>query len=64
MLTRGVPGVIPIAAFSVASKAPIGKPPPNPLANHHDIRRHIRPFIGPELPGTPHTALNFVENQQ
>ena len=36
----------PEAASSVASTAPSGKPPPDALGDHHDVRFDPGPFMG------------------
>ena len=36
---------------AVARQAPIGKPPPMPLASRHDVGRDAEPLIGEELAG-------------
>ena len=44
-----VPAVMPLAAFSVASTAPSGKPPPDAFGNHHDVRFNPCPFMRKQL---------------
>ena len=59
-----VPGTMPFAASLVARKAPIGKPPPMPLATAMTSGVDAGPLVREQLAGAAHAALHLVEHQQ
>ena len=61
---RGCPAERCRPTSSVASSAPIGKPPPSALARRHEVGRDAVPLVRPHPPGPAHPGLDLVEAEQ
>ena len=59
-----MPAVMPLAASAVARQAPIGKPPPMPLAIAMMSGVDARPLMGEQLAGAADAGLHLVEDQE
>ena len=58
------PGPNTLATSVVVSIAPIGKPPPSPLARREDVRDDALLHVREERAGAAHAALDLVEDQK